>query len=213
MAPKFVQGFDQDLCNDTINREAIENIDFDEDEAIEPPIAPPQIAPPQIPEFVRIIVFNKRIPLDANNSYQVIVLRIVRYEEVLGGVSFNGPSFQENDYKKNSTLLRVIQMNEYSLGMSVFISEPRPFTPSTSPTYPNRSNENYTRYDFNAPNTTNRLNASHPSSSKTKKPKKKRSSKSKIAYSERTNKNPFKVKFNSKYLAKTQHFKSKYQCR
>jgi hypothetical protein len=213
MAPKILQYFDQDLCDDTINHETIENIDFDEDELLEPSTAQTQTTPPPIPEFVQILVFNKRIPLDANNSYQVIVLRIVRYEEVLGGVSFNGPSFQENDYKKNSTLLRVIQMNEYSLGMSVFISEPRPFTPSTSPTYPNRSNENYTRYDFNAPNTTNRLNASHPSSSKTKKPKKKRSSKSKIAYSERTNKNTFKVKFNSKYLAKTQHFKSKYQCR
>ena len=130
MAPKLLQSLDQYLCDDTLNHEAIENIDFDEDELLEPPTAQSQYIPPPLPEFVQIIVFNKRIPLDANNAYIVIVKRIVRFEEVLSGVRFDGPSFHENDYKKNTLLLAVIQSNAYTLGMSIFICDPRPFKPS-----------------------------------------------------------------------------------
>ena len=94
----MLQYFDQNICDDTINHEAIENIDFDEDELLETPTAHTQMTPPPLPEFVQILVFNKRIPLDANNSYIVIVKRLVRFEEVLSGVRFDGPSFHENDY-------------------------------------------------------------------------------------------------------------------
>ena len=152
MAPKILQSFDQNLCDDTINQEAIENIDFNENELLESPTAQAQMTPPSIPEFVQIMVFNKRIPLDANNSYIVIVKRIVRFEEILSGVRFNGPSFHENDYKKNTTLLEVIQRNAYTLGMSIYISDPRPFIPSIAPTTTNRSNKYQHDHATNASN-------------------------------------------------------------
>jgi len=41
MAPKLLQSFDQYLGDGTLNHEANENIDFDEDERLEPPTAPP----------------------------------------------------------------------------------------------------------------------------------------------------------------------------
>jgi hypothetical protein len=210
MAPKILQYFDQDLCDDTINHETIENIDFDEDELLEPSTA--QTTPPPIPEFVQILVFNKRIPLDANNSYIVIVTRIVRFEEVLSGVRFDGPSFHENDYKKNTRLLDVIQNNAYTLGMSTYISDPRPFTPSISPTTSNRFKSQYGNAT-NAQNIKTQPQDSLSSGSKKKKSKKNKISKSKIAHSKGPNKNKDKVKFNGKLSAKTQHHKSKYQCR
>jgi hypothetical protein len=183
MAPKILQYFDQDLCDDTINFETIENIDFDEDELLEPSTAQTQTTPPQIPEFVQILVFNKRIPLDANNSYIVIVKRIVRFEEVLSGVRFDGPSFHENDYKKNTRLLDVIQNNAYTLGMSTSISDPRPFIPSISPTTSNRFKSQY----GSATNAQKQPQDSLSSASKKTKSKKNKISKSKIAHSKGPN--------------------------
>jgi len=218
MAPKLLQSFDQYLGDGTLNHEANENIDFDEDERLKPPTAPPQYnynqyIPPPLPEFVQIIVFNKHIPLDANNAYLVIVKRIVRFDEVQSGVRFDGPSFHENDYKKNIFLLSVIHSNAYTLGMSIYICDPKPFIPSIVPTTSNRSNKYQYYHATNASNTKTQPHGSPSPASKKKKPKKKQCSKSKMAHSKKPNKNKDKVQFNGKFAAKTQHYKSKYQCR
>jgi len=156
-----------------------------------------------MPEFVPIVVFNDRIPLSENTSYLVVVRKLVRYTDALAGVRFQGPSFQADDYEKNSSLLTIIQNNAYFLGMVLSISMPSQFFGSKKviPKPANRTNIKVTYAFRSAAPSKNLL-------------KKKGASKVKRTSHGSNIQEKDIYKQNCKHFTgKKHHFKSKYQCR